>query len=334
MRGGYFPGVQALRGAAALLVVLQHSIVYACQAAGIGYEPYLKIGYGHWGVMLFFCISGFVIGLNRHLPAGTFAFRRALRIYPAHLAGCLIAIAVLAAAGIEAHLDVASATLLPVTEFNNSLHIPYWTLIFEVAFYALAAVVFMFRPSDRALSIAAAGWIVTVQFFGPYFPNETIAMAPGLGILLSPYTQLFALGFLGCLHFKLLRRTDPRWLLGAAAAALMVLSSVRMTPAAYVLVYGVACLAAVMLCARVAECPAPAVRFGDASYGLYLLHLPVLVALAAMLAGSWLAAFPFWLWAGMTAAATIAGTLFGFAEFWVHARLARRGRTRAVATMS
>src|SRR5215211_6730813 len=111
MNGGrrYFPGMQALRAVAALLVVLQHAIFYACYTAGIDAGPYLKAPFARIGVMLFFCISGFVIGLNRHLPTGVFAVRRALRIYPAFWVTIIIALLMLP----DAKFDWWSAALLP-----------------------------------------------------------------------------------------------------------------------------------------------------------------------------------------------------------------------------
>lgn len=319
----YFPGIQFLRGAAALLVVLQHSIVYACQTAAIPFEPYLKVGFGQWGVMLFFCISGFVIALNRRVPAGKFLARRVLRIYPPFLVACLISIALLSVVGLDARLDLLTAALVPVTKFNDSLHIPYWTLIFEIAFYVLAAVAFMARPSDRLLSIAALSWIVLVQFLGAYFPDEATAMAPGPAILVSPYTQLFALGMLACLHRETLDRIDLHWLLGGAAAALFVLSTMRMTPSGYTLVYGLACAVVVTMAARARATLFVANALGDASYGLYLLHLPVLVALSVLLAGSWLVQHPMAVWALMTGASIAAGVLFGLLEHRAHVRSAR-----------
>jgi len=322
-RPPYFPGIQALRAIAALLVVLQHSIVYTCEAAGIGYGDYLKLGFGLWGVMLFFCISGFVIGLNRHLPAGTFAVRRALRIYPAFLATCALSIAILAAIGAEARLDVATALLLPVSSLNDSLRIPYWTLVFEVAFYALAAAAFWFRPTDRALSIAAAAWIVLAQLFGRYFPNEAAATAPGALILVSPYTQLFALGMLACLHQDELGRIDPRAIIAIAAACLFALSTFPMTPVGYVLVQGIVCAGAVVLAARAAAAPAPARWLGDASYGLYLLHLPVIVVLASAFTGSWLARYPLLLFAVIAVSSAAVGAAFGAIEHSAHRRIAR-----------
>ena len=79
----YFAGIHALRGAAALLVVLQHAGHFAAVVTGRPADDLVRFGLGSIGVTMFFTISGFVITLNCHLPTTEFVCRRALRIYPA-----------------------------------------------------------------------------------------------------------------------------------------------------------------------------------------------------------------------------------------------------------
>ena len=75
-------GIQGLRAIAAVLVVLQHAIFFACTARGVDFTPYLPIGFGQVGVGIFFVISGYVMTLC--LPQGAmFMPQRIARIYPA-----------------------------------------------------------------------------------------------------------------------------------------------------------------------------------------------------------------------------------------------------------
>jgi exopolysaccharide production protein ExoZ len=214
--------------------------------------------------------------------------------------------------------------LLPVASFNNSLNIPYWTLIFEVAFYATFSIVLLFSFDDETLSIGCVVWIALVMGLGNYFPSEAAAQAPGMFILLSPYTQLFALGVLTYLHQDWLARQDSRRLIAITVGALYLLNAFRIVPAGYVLLYGIACSCIVSLASRATHVPRFVRLFGDASYGIYLLHLPVLVVLARWLSETILAQHLLALWVVMATIALGISTAFGFVEFALHHRIAKR----------
>lgn len=317
VRAGFFPGIQALRAIAAALVLLQHSIVLTCRVEGIDPAPYLKVGSGHIGVMLFFCISGFVIGLNRHQPPVTFALRRALRIYPGFWLASAVAILLVPGAS----SGLWTLLLLPTAELNNALAIPYWTLVFEIAFYALFTIALSFKPSDRTLSFAAIIWIGIAQLMYPHFPDKI--EAPGWLILLSPYAQLFACGLIACLNLRSLDAVPSQALLALPVAAMAFLSTVTMTPAGVALVYGAAAASLVVLATRSISIPEPLAKMGDASYGIYLLHLPVLVLLGNVLTGSALTAWPMLVWSAMFAVALIVSGAFGLGEHLLHRRMVR-----------
>ena len=104
-------GIDALRGVAALAVVLFHSMltlyagVFALHArAGSRFDriaSYLSwpTHYGYVGVMLFFVLSGFVIHLpyaagKRRFIFGSYLARRALRIYPPYVAALALSVVV------------------------------------------------------------------------------------------------------------------------------------------------------------------------------------------------------------------------------------------------
>jgi peptidoglycan/LPS O-acetylase OafA/YrhL len=104
-------GLDALRGVAALAVVLFHSMLtlYAgvlAQHAGAGSRfdriaSYLSwpTHYGYVGVMLFFVLSGFVIHLpyaagKRRFVFGSYLARRTLRIYPPYAAALALSVVV------------------------------------------------------------------------------------------------------------------------------------------------------------------------------------------------------------------------------------------------
>jgi exopolysaccharide production protein ExoZ len=147
-----FPGIYALRALAAASVVIQH----AAFTAG-NLSPYLYCG--RFGVVLFFAISGFVIALQRRKSPGVFAAHRLLRIYPGYWLALLIEAVVFAMMGRPVGVSMASALLYPSSIGNDFTSIPYWTLAFEMFFYALATVAFAIRLSDRALTMLALLWM-------------------------------------------------------------------------------------------------------------------------------------------------------------------------------
>jgi len=78
--------LDALRGVAALLVVGFHYTTRFDQLYGHAGEPLLSLPWGHYGVNLFFMISGFVIfmTLERTQRATDFVVSRFSRLYPAY----------------------------------------------------------------------------------------------------------------------------------------------------------------------------------------------------------------------------------------------------------
>ena len=83
--------LDALRGLAALAVVLFHYTVYYGKTVDHADNPWFRFSYGHYGVMLFFMISGFVIlmTLDRTKTVWDFAVARFCRLYPVYWAAML-----------------------------------------------------------------------------------------------------------------------------------------------------------------------------------------------------------------------------------------------------
>ena len=137
--------VQALRGIAALLVMLAH-----LYDAELKYSPDHFLGewtiYGNAGVDLFFLISGFImvyVTSNRDRgvkPAIEFLVSRVGRIYPLYW---IVSLAVLAVALIRPDMVFSSRDIDPILwksfllipDLTPPLLLVGWTLIFEMYFY-------------------------------------------------------------------------------------------------------------------------------------------------------------------------------------------------------
>jgi exopolysaccharide production protein ExoZ len=291
-------GLQALRGVACLLVVLYHLGQYEARL-GLGTNflaPYQWFGYA--GVDLFFVLSGFVIahahrgrlGRPRLLPG--YVARRVWRIYPVYWCAWLLGLAV--TTQVYGHdvsvLDWRASwagwlTLLPIDGTPPNLFVPQaWTLTYELAFYAAFAAFFVaprlagglfvlwgclvvarlatgFRPTPLAADVALGGYVLeflaglTLAFGRVRVP--AVAAAAGLGWLVAGSLLFNTPGNSNALM------DDPAWrvlVFGPAAAVLVghVVARER---------------------ANRFRPPAWLLRVGDASYSIYLTHMPVVYAL-------------------------------------------------------
>lgn len=156
--------LEALRGVAALVVVWGH-LTIEHGALDPGYYPtgvWSYVGPAHLAVLLFFLLSGYVIGLNHKTSltvATTPAYlrKRFIRIYPIYLAclglSLLVANQPYPPATILSHLVMTQGLTAPVIpEFS-----PSWSLTYEVVFYLLFIPVSILRiPALLVIVICVA----------------------------------------------------------------------------------------------------------------------------------------------------------------------------------
>jgi len=175
----YF-NVQALRGVSAIIVLLYH---LACREIQDWPDASLRLFqpfyfFGNAGVDLFFVISGFVITSvtigDFGKPGKIIAFlqKRFYRIYPIYWITCL---PVLCWSVIHRGRDWfgSLAALMLVPRYTNEINPVSWSLVHEVLFYALFAVL-MLAPA-RLLPLFICFWaaVSTWRYFDPtlVFPN-------------------------------------------------------------------------------------------------------------------------------------------------------------------
>ena len=320
--GAYFPGVNALRGLAALLVVVQHAGSFAAQATNTPQADVLKLDFGTLGVLMFFTISGFVIGLNRHLPTAEFLFRRALRIYPPFWAAYALSAIIVWSIGLQTTWSWVAALLLP-SRATPAIYLPLWTLTFEVFFYALAAFVFSLRLSDRALTALALCWIIVIANMHPYMTGM-LPILPGALIPFAPYNIFFAIGLICALNFDFLSRYSITQFLAVTVAATVLMTLMPPVPlhrddprdGGRPVVAADGGHEGRSLGAR------PPTYLGNASYGLFLLHFSAMAVGASLLKGTGLSVGE--MWAILFLVGLAVGLPYGLAEFAFH-RAALRG---------
>lgn len=142
--------IDLLRFLAALSVVFYHYTFRGYAADGLSAMPYPLLApaakYGYLGVELFFMISGFVVLMTAAASARLrdFCVSRIVRLYPAFWACCTLTYAATIAFGMPqaATFDqyMANMTMLSGLSKIPPIDGAYWSLLVEIRFYALVAV--------------------------------------------------------------------------------------------------------------------------------------------------------------------------------------------------
>lgn len=134
--------IDALRGIAAVSVVLFHYTTRFGQLFGADPPPSISFPEGHYGVNLFFIISGFVIFLTLEKTARPmdFVVSRFSRLFPAYWLAIALTFAVTHRLGLPGRLvdlDTAFANLAMIHNLFRVPHVDgvYWTLEVELLFY-------------------------------------------------------------------------------------------------------------------------------------------------------------------------------------------------------
>lgn len=155
MKRERFAELDALRGFAALAVVIYHYLGHAARY----FHDIPTFPIGRYGVQLFFCVSGFVIfwTLQRSTSVADFAFSRFTRLYPAYwaaLALCLIVSFVIRGEPLWVTGYAVNATMLQTFVGVPDVDIVFWTLAIELTFYIGMAGVYCAKQLDRMPWIA------------------------------------------------------------------------------------------------------------------------------------------------------------------------------------
>jgi peptidoglycan/LPS O-acetylase OafA/YrhL len=163
-----FAALDALRGIAAILVVLQHSSEYIVKNPVVAshgsalYEFIKPFDPGRVGVICFFLISGFIIpssfGKGGGQPLSEFAAKRIFRLFPAYWLSMIMAIITDAWLLGKQH-DViqvaANATMIQNILGQEHIQGLYWTLQVELLFYFMCAGLFKIKALGMPRKILA-----------------------------------------------------------------------------------------------------------------------------------------------------------------------------------
>ncbi len=305
--------IDAARGAAAVYVVLYHVGVERGWTGG----PGVLLRFGQEAVMLFFLLSGFVIFLNEKNRCSEFGYlmRRLRRIYPALIVALLVSTAVALVDGrlaedfrlseligtLFAAQDIAA--LKPGVIVDPFLgNAALWTLSYEIVFYLLfPATMAAWRrwPDLTTHAIGAASCLAYLLF----------AWAPGHWMLVLSYYSVWWAGAMAAEAYLNGQRTASAlaapvaWLVmlcgvGATVVLLKGYTGLGVYPflqfrhflvALFIVLFGFGPFGS-WLATLCLPFKAPASAVASVSYGLYVLHFPLLIQSSLAASGIGLAA--------------------------------------------
>jgi peptidoglycan/LPS O-acetylase OafA/YrhL len=303
----------SLRFFAALFVVCFHALWVGSFLPSITHDSLLGrfVGLGYTSVSFFFLLSGYILGVVylRHggpVPLGKFFWARFARVYPLLFLTLVVDLPFFALGQIGSHGMRSDAFRVAKSFAGNALLLQAWTLqirflnepSWSLSAEAIFYLIFPFLGTALWKLRGASLWVVAALFY---------VGGQGLVVLASHYTQsemlkrlpllhipTFALGIL-LARWQMLRREKQADSVGKnSPTAFLVLALVTFSTAAIIywspqiplfnLHDGL--LAPIFLCSIWAFSHShwqPArllsvgwlVVLGEASYGLYLIHVPV-----------------------------------------------------------
>jgi peptidoglycan/LPS O-acetylase OafA/YrhL len=276
-------GLDVLRGFAAAAVMLHHHGQYYDVLYPGRIPLSVDLGPGHFGVELFFIISGFVIlmTIEHKKSVREFAVSRAARLTPAFLAALVMAtvIRTLSPAPLldtpTVPLFLANLTMAPSLFGQTGMDMPYWTLTYELVFYLAMGLILalgMLRWSEWFGLLAVAASCLFIATLDVRLHHRSSIL------LLVYYSNFFLIGIcLYRIHARMARRIT--WLALVVAIAVTVLGGGERsfdTPGRIYLPLTLAFTALVWFAiSRHGKWLAwrPLIFLGQISYPLYLVHV-------------------------------------------------------------
>lgn len=271
--------IDALRGLAALAVMLFHYTSRIDDLFPMGEAASIVVRHGHYGVNLFFIISGYVIfmTLQRTRQPLDFVVSRFSRLFPAYWVAVVATLSVTHALGLPgklATLPDAVANFMMIHAFFGFPHVDgvYWTLEVELLFYAGMFSLYRMNWLNR---VHTALWFMLAlrltYFLAAAWAGVDLPWKVYRFLILE-YIPWFALGIAIYLHVHPRNMTDSTQSLTVIGAAVLLLALVA-SPGVALLAAAFAVLVLGAATGRLGYLAHPVmVWLGAISYTLYLLH--------------------------------------------------------------
>ncbi|MET0366488.1 MAG: acyltransferase [Sphingobium sp.] len=298
--------VDALRGIAALLVLIFHYTHRYPEMFPGAPDPGFGLNAGYDGVVLFFALSGFSIhfSFRRLAHVGDFVFARFARLFPAYWAAMAVTLAVQMVADVPQFRLPGIDMLVNVTMLQGFAHVglvdgAYWTLAVELCFYACMAAIWRAGLLAR-LEWLLAGWLaLAVVMHGWHGFPEPVAQ-----FLVLRHIHFFAIGLIASrVHAG---QRNWRQQMPIIAATVLTIWFIEGWQVLFVAGSALAFFAAMTAGRMRWICVPPLLWIGAISYPLYLVHQHVGMTIMEAAHG---AGFGFW--SGLAMATGVALCLGG-----------------------
>lgn len=195
-----FTELDSLRGLAALSVVLFHYTIILPRFFPNAGTPTIHFGLGHYGVELFFIISGYVIfmTLGRCQYGMDFIFSRFSRIFPVFWVAVLITYLVGITFPLLGQSYTVSQFVINLSMLQEYLKVPnidgvYWSLSYEIGFYFCMYLIFQLGLLKRIELIC--GLLIMGGIFFFYF-KELVPHPLHYLFVINNYSHLFVAGII------------------------------------------------------------------------------------------------------------------------------------------
>lgn len=283
LQQGRLGELDALRGIAAMLVLLFHYTAHSEAVLPAARHIAYGLSWGHYGVQLFFAISGFVIlmTLERTASSADFFVSRFARLFPAYWAAVLFTSTSVVLLGAEVLAQPGPIILTDLSMLQGFLYLPsvdgvYWSLTVELAFYFCMWGLWRARLLGRIEAILL-GWIglTVLWWLVPALPSRV-----GM-VLVVRYIPFFAIGMAA----YRVRTGARRWAeqLPVLALGLVAVALVE-TPESAAVYASVVAIFALLVGGRLGWLANPLLLWlGALSYTVYLIHQNFGYALIAAL---------------------------------------------------
>ena len=265
--------LDALRGIAALAVLVFHYTVILPRFFPGAAEPAFRFAYGYYGVHLFFMISGFVIfmTIENCVRGRDFVVSRFARLYPAFWTAVILTFAIgsifpLADQRYSFGQLIVNLTMLHEYAKVASIDGVYWSLTYELGFYFAIFVVYKLHLLNRIewICLLWASASALFQHYAAYIPHPVHFLT-----LLNDYAHLFAMGIM----FHRIRSVGFSPLRALVITLGLVAEYHQNGVIGLAIVAGFAAIFALLIANRLGILRLPLFAFfGAISYSLYLIH--------------------------------------------------------------
>ena len=306
-------GIQFLRAVAAILVFIHHDVWHCLEHFKYDLVYLTKTHIGSMGVGVFFVISGFVITLSMHQNK-MFFVNRMLRIYPPFWFLVILSSIIFT----NSQFTLSSILLIPSLEFNGSYRIHYWTLVYEMFFYAIVYIMILLKVSKEGLLKLMALWLMIIIVMNLFIEFNNYRV-PHFKIFFSPINLFFIFGVCIALNRQTYDAIPAYQLLVTIVIGYQFLSTT--SGALFYTIQALVCSAILLFFVKL-KVPRFCGMLGDCSYGLYLVHDIVVMGIIGLV-GRYGINIKFYQLCGLIfVLAGIVGIVYGYAESKFHRRVA------------